>query len=576
MVSPHCHRSPDDLGRRGLARLERYNTDGDAEALADGLALLTGAVAAAPVHPQRMRWWYGLGSAYESRADELGSIDDYDRAIGWYARIHAQLAPTDPDRTFIALALTGAHWSRFWLLRYGGAGEPEDCAALVEELLAAIARYPVGDWDVEAAAFVRMIQGLAWEERYQAGSDPADLDRGIVLLAGAVPVLPDDTPWLAVAAFTLATAYWDSYGRTGVPRELNLAIAMDARAMELSAEEDPTWLSAHEHEALCLATRWRRDGVRGDLDRAIASWRVALSRAEDAWSAGLGGELIRERAELDADPVAAGEAVRLLEYAVRAAGEGATGAGYRLELGRAHRTQWTVGGTGGGLEAAERCFTEVLASGLPDHEPVVDAALRELAQLAQRYHDRGVLALAAAATDGDAKGLSDLAAAARISATVLARTGADDPRRVPLLLLSVLARWARFAHTGDAGGLPVLDRLTAELVAAQPVAGELRDAAVLLRGALLAALVTRDRSAATPERTAELRAALHTLGTLGGADRTVPDWVHHLFPIDQGFIAMDRLRDQFGELADADPDGAQRTVTMTIGELMAQAGRAGT
>ena len=293
MVSPHCHRSPDDLGRRGLARLERYNTDGDAEALADGLALLTEAVAAAPVHPQRMRWWYGLGSAYESRADELGSIDDYDRAIGWYARIHAQLAPTDPDRTFIALALTGAHWSRFWLLRYGGAGEPEDCAALVEELLAAIARYPVGDWDVEAAAFVRMIQGLAWEERYQAGSDPADLDRGIVLLAGAVPVLPDDTPWLAVAAFTLATAYWDSYGRTGVPRELNLAIAMDARAMELSAEEDPTWLSAHEHEALCLATRWRRDGVRGDLDRAIASWRVALSRAEDAWSAGLGGELIR-------------------------------------------------------------------------------------------------------------------------------------------------------------------------------------------------------------------------------------------------------------------------------------------
>jgi len=104
MVSPHCHRSPDDLGRRGLARLERYNTDGDAEALADGLALLTEAVAAAPVHPQRMRWWYGLGSAYESRADELGSIDDYDRAIGWYARIHAQLAPTDPDRTFIALA----------------------------------------------------------------------------------------------------------------------------------------------------------------------------------------------------------------------------------------------------------------------------------------------------------------------------------------------------------------------------------------------------------------------------------------------------------------------------------------
>jgi tetratricopeptide (TPR) repeat protein len=556
MVPPHGHRSPDELGRRGLALLERYDTDGDSAALAAGLALLAEAVAAAPGHPQRMRWWYGLGAAHESRADELGSVDDYDRAIGWYARIHAELPPNDPDRTFIALALTGAYWSRFWLMRYGGAGEPADCRTLVEELLASIARYPVGDWDAEAAAFVRMIQGLAWEERYQAGADPADLDRGIVLLAGAVPVLPDDTPWLAVAAFTLATAYWDSYGRTDVPRELNLAIAMDARAIELAADGDPTWLSAHEHQALCLAARWRRTGDRTDLDRAIASWRVALSRTDDGWPVAQCGELIRERAELDADPVAAAEAVRLLEFAA------GTEPAYLLELGRGHRTQWTVGRVEGGLAAAERCFTEVVAAGPAGGAPVVDAALREMGQLAQSYHDRGVLALAA---DGDPTvGLADLAAAVRTSAAALAATGAEDPRRVPLLLVAVLARWSRYAYTGDVDGLPELNRMTAELVAAQPLSGELRDAAVLLRGALLAALVTRDPSAATPERTAELREARHTLGTLGGADRTVPDWVRHLFPIDRGFIAIDRLRDRLDELP------------MTIGELMAQAERAGT
>jgi len=488
MMPPHPQNSPSELGRFGLACLERYETYGDGEALATGLARLEEAVAAAPGHPERMRWWYGLGSAYESRAEEHGSLDDYDRAVEWYAKLYEQLVPGDRDRTFVALTLTGACWSRFWLLRYGTGDEPEDCAALVDGMLAALRRWPVGEEDPEAAAFARMIEGLAHQERYDLAHEPADLDRGILLLAGALPGLPDDTPWLAVAAFTLATAYQERYATGGDERMLELAIEMAARAIELAGAEHPTWLSAHEHQALCFTERWRLAGDRGDLDRAIGSWQVVLAREDDGWSAALGGELMRERAELDDDPIDAAQAVRLLDRAVRDCPDVATAAERWFELGRAHRTQWTVGRTEGGLEAADRCVSLVLTLGLADHEPVVVGALVELANLARLYHDRGASTLATPGSTAaeQAAGLADLSAAERISRSVLTRIPAGDTRRVPVLLVCVLAGWARFSHTGGEAQLTMLDELTAELVAAQPAGTDLHDVAVTARAIVLA------------------------------------------------------------------------------------------
>src|SRR5262245_62088131 len=115
MSAPYWWSSVEELGRSGLDCLERYEVDGDDAALAAGLAGLEAAAATAPGHPQRTRWWYGLGSAYECRAVERGSVGDYDKAVEWYARLYAELTPDDPDRTFLALTLTGACWSRYWL-----------------------------------------------------------------------------------------------------------------------------------------------------------------------------------------------------------------------------------------------------------------------------------------------------------------------------------------------------------------------------------------------------------------------------------------------------------------------------
>lgn len=360
-MTAHPPLSAGDLGRIGLACLDRYELDGDEGALTAGLVRLEQAVAAAPGHPDRMRWWYGLGAGYESRAEEHGSVEDYDRAIGWYNRLYAELPPDDPDATFIALVLTGAYWGRFWLCRYGGPDEPADRAALADTVVDALRRWPVSVEDVEAAAYIHMIRGLAHHERYDATDDPEDLAASVRLLAAALPALPPDTPWIAVAAFALASGYRDHYGTGADPRLLDLAIETGTRAIELSGEDQPTWLSANEHQALCYAERWRLTGDPADLDRAIGAWRVVRTREDDGWSAARSGELVRRRAALTGDPVDAAEAVRLLARAVRECPEELE---RWLELARAHRTQWTVSRTMESLDAAEGCVAAALDLGL--------------------------------------------------------------------------------------------------------------------------------------------------------------------------------------------------------------------
>jgi tetratricopeptide (TPR) repeat protein len=379
----------EELGRSGLDCLERYEADGDDAALAAGLARLEAAAATAPSHPQRTRWWYGLGSAYECRAVERGSVGDYDKAVEWYARLYAELTPDDPDRTFLALTLTGACWSRYWLLRYGGTelpvegAPPVDSLAPVDTVIAAARRWPVDGQDPRAAGFVRMIQGLARHERYGITGQRVDLDRAVLLLAGALPGLPDDTPWIAVATLTLAIAYRDRYATTHDEDTLDLAIETATEAVTLAATEAGTRLTAYEHLGLCLTERWGITGDPADLDRAIESVRAALTDQDDGWSAALCGELVRERAELNGDSADATEAVALLERSVRECEDDAVAAERWLELGRAHCTQWTVSGADESRETARRCFDRALRYALSDNPSLVDQIFAERLGLAE-------------------------------------------------------------------------------------------------------------------------------------------------------------------------------------------------
>src|SRR5256714_8758901 len=179
------------------------------------------------------------------------------------------------------MGVIGMTMCRYGAALSGPAGR--DPAALVDGLVAAVDRYPPGNGDPLAAAFVGMIRGLSYQERYELRHDPADRDRATQLLATCLPDLPDDTPWLAMATFELATAYREGHARDGDPQLLELAIAAGARAILLAREDQPTWLSAQEHQAVGLTRRWRLAADPRGLDRAIASWRVGR------WGGGAGG-----------------------------------------------------------------------------------------------------------------------------------------------------------------------------------------------------------------------------------------------------------------------------------------------
>ncbi|GAA4719859.1 CHAT domain-containing protein [Phytohabitans rumicis] len=363
----------EELGRLGCALVAAADEDGDRACIDAGLAQLERAAAAAPEHPDRTRWWWALGSGYERRADEDGSVDDCVRAIDWYDRLHTELPPGDPDRGVVAIALASTHWSRFWLLRYGEAGGPHP-SLLVRDVAVDVRRLAAGEADPRVAAYTGMILGLVALERHEITEDRADLDQGVMALAAALPGLPDDAPWIAMGAFRLAAAYRESALLDDDPKLLDLSIVAGRRAVELSDAGRPTWVSAHENQALCHGRRWELAGDRDDLDRAIAAWTVVLTHEDDGWAAEACARLLRERG----DPRDLAEAVRLLERSLRDCPDEATAAARWLELGRTHHTRWTAGEAPGSLEAADRCVSRALRGGLCD-EDVVSAHIARLA-----------------------------------------------------------------------------------------------------------------------------------------------------------------------------------------------------
>src|SRR5262249_4741069 len=103
-----------------------------------------------------------------------------------------------------------------------------------------------------------------------------------------------------------------------------------------------------------------------------------------------------------------------------------------LELGRAHRTLWTVTGTGTGRSDAEHCFHTVLA--LVSDDPIAGTALAELADLAR-------LSQSVAAPE---VGLDALDGARELFERLPARHP-DRPRSAAVLGVAALAAY-RYGH----------------------------------------------------------------------------------------------------------------------------------
>jgi hypothetical protein len=291
-------------GLRGLAWLDRYERDGDADALASGVAW----------------WFFWLGLGYGERGRRRRAVLDYHRAIECMSIALAGMEPDEPDRGRVAITLSEMCWERFWFVRYGTGHAERAALVAVDELLAMAEPLLAAEREPATARAIRRIVGLARLERYELAWRRRDLDRGIALLAAAsLWDLPADTPTQVMAAIELADAYRRRANLDGDAATLDLAIEAGNRTVDHLGDDRLARLVLHHNLALAHEARWRWAGARADLDRAIECWRVLMEADGpgqlDAWEAARCGDLLRERGELTGDPVEIAEAIVLIELA---------------------------------------------------------------------------------------------------------------------------------------------------------------------------------------------------------------------------------------------------------------------
>jgi tetratricopeptide (TPR) repeat protein len=351
-------------GSLGLAWLDVYERDRDADALNAGLTRLHEAIDAAPNHPDRATWLFGLGIAHCARADLEDRADDYDRAIDYLSGLDARTAAA-LDQDEIAGLMVDAYWERYWL-RQGEVGD--DRRQAVDETRTLVATLEALAAD-RRSSYGLMMAGVSRLRLYEIERARVDLDRGIEILGAALRDPPSDTPRLGFAGACLADAYRERSMLDEDLASLALSIGTGKRALGWSGDGDPaSRRMAHETLAIAYGGRWRIVGDRADLDRAVASWRAVGPTPLDAWQAGEWGDLLRERAELDGSRADAAEAVALLGASTDMTPD-AHGAWQRwYSLGRAHQAAWRLGQVPGSLERAIRCLDRATLLDGPDDD----------------------------------------------------------------------------------------------------------------------------------------------------------------------------------------------------------------
>jgi hypothetical protein len=320
LAAPDVVDGPVMTGLHGLAWLERYEHDGDPDALATGLARLWEAIAAGPEHPERHRWFYWLGLGYGERGRRRRAVADYHRAIECVSIALADGPPDDTQRARVVVTLSELCWERFWFVRHGAGTGQRAALTAVDDLLGTARPRLTRECDPVIARATRRIVGLTHLERYELGRGRADLDRGIALLAAAsLWDTPADTPTQVMAAIELAEAYRRRAHLDADTASLDLAIDAGNRTLDHLGDDRLATLVLHHVLALAHEARWRFTGARADLDRAIDCWRALMGAdgpaQPDAWEAARCGDLLRERGELTGDPVEIAEAIVLLELA---------------------------------------------------------------------------------------------------------------------------------------------------------------------------------------------------------------------------------------------------------------------
>ena len=273
-------------GRLGLAWLERYEREGDEDAFARGVDLLRGSIASAPEHPDRTRWFLGLGLGYAERGRRQSSIVDYHEAMNWLSALYVA-APVDcAERVRAGTVMGELGWERYWLVRHFSGVDVVRALAEVDRLLARIGPFLTAPGDPADLTDIRVIIGFACLERYELTGDPRHLIRGADLLAASVWDLESSDPRRCEAGSELVDALRQLWLLDGDPGTLDRAVVAAVRTRELASPADGmAWLLLHRYGASAAYSRWLRRHNVDDLELAHRYWQPLVHLGMDPASA---------------------------------------------------------------------------------------------------------------------------------------------------------------------------------------------------------------------------------------------------------------------------------------------------
>ncbi len=130
-------------------------------------------------------------------------------------------------------------------------------------------RFRLAAWNDAGGVYLR---------RYWRRGDPSDLNSALKLWKRAVELTPEGSPDLPGFLNNLALGLRARYGRTGQLEDLQEAIGHWKRAVELTPEGSPDLPSILNNLASGLRARYGRTGQLEDLQEAIGHWKRAVER----------------------------------------------------------------------------------------------------------------------------------------------------------------------------------------------------------------------------------------------------------------------------------------------------------
>lgn len=272
-------------GRLGFAWLAQYERVGDEEAFRSGVSLLRANIASAPGHPDRARWFLGLGLGYAERGRRQSSIADYHEAMNWLSALYAG-GPDCAERARAGAVMGEIAWERYWSVRYLHGIDVVRALTEVDRLLARVGPFLTAPCDPEDLTDTRLIIGLACLERYELTADPAYLVRGADLLAASVWDLPAADLRRCAAGAELVDALRQLWFLDEDPATLDRAVAAAVRTRELASPVDGTaWFLLHRYGASAAYNRWLHRHSLDDLELAHRYWQPLLHLGMDPGSA---------------------------------------------------------------------------------------------------------------------------------------------------------------------------------------------------------------------------------------------------------------------------------------------------